>query len=264
MLQLMNDTKTFGGNKMIEIYDQKIGEIPLLEIVQNDLRETTLPTVIYYHGWTNVKERVLAHGYEIARQGIRVLIPEALYHGGRSDGKPIEEHLFDFWQIVEANILELPTLVGHYSEKKLTDPTRVGVAGLSMGGITTCGLMATYPNIKAANCLMGAPDIKAFTETLLREAGKKGFKLPENIREQLAYLDRYNLALQPEKIAGRPFHFWHGTADGTVPYQNSYQFYTDNRDTEAGRNLTYTTTDDAHRVPHDISLETAQFFKNVL
>ena len=249
---------------MIEIEDSWVGKIPVLEIVPAELKDEKIPTVIFYHGWTNVKERVLANGYEIARQGMRVIIPEALYHGARSDGLDIEEHFMDFWQIILQSVAEFPQLAEHYVAKGLSDPERLGVAGLSMGGITTCALMATYPEIKAANCLMGAPNFRAFNADLMAGMEAQGIALPEGMEAALAQLNPYDLGCEPSKIAGRPFHFWHGTADQTVPFANSHDFYNQYATAEFGKQLSYTQTGDGHRVPHDICLESGAFFKAVL
>ena len=35
------------------------------------------------------------------------------------------------------------------------------------------------------------------------------------------------MSLNREKIAGRPLHFWHGTADDMVPYNLTKKFFDD-------------------------------------
>lgn len=250
---------------MIEIYDRVIDGVPLLEVVDSALKDETLPTVIFYHGWTNVKESVLVHGFEIAKKGFRTLLPEALYHGARSDGTPLtDDRLLDFWEIIQQSIDEYPQLVAYYVNAGLSDPNRVGVTGLSMGGITTCALLATYPDIKAADCLMGSPDAVGFTESVLAEAQKQGMDLPADIDEQLKALSNLSLAAEPSKIAGRPVHFWHGTADETVPYDPTFAFYEGIKGESFAENVSFSTTDHGHKVPYAISQEAACFFKNHL
>lgn len=249
---------------MIEITDKLIGEIPVLELVMSELRHKKLPIVVFYHGWTNVKERVLTNGYEIARKGIRVIIPEALYHGKRSDGQTTEAHFLDFWKIVLTNVAEFPQLIEHYQGLNLSNPEKVGVSGLSMGGITTAAIMATQPTVKAANVLMGAPNIAVFCDHLLTQGKASGLTFPQNVAEEFAKLAPFDLGAHPEKIAGRPLHFWHGRQDQTVPFENSADFYQAYNETVFGKNISYTATDDSHRVPHHICLETANFFEKYL
>ena len=245
---------------MLEIYDKMIGEIPVLEIVQSDLRDKKLPLVVFYHGWTNVKERVLTNGYEIARRGIRVIIPEALYHGKRTDGLTLEAHTLDFWQIVKNSVEEFPQIINYYSELELVDQDNIGVSGLSMGGITTAAILAAYPDVKAGNILMGAPDFKEFGDYLATAGEQAGYQMRGEIEAELATIDAYDLGSHPEKIAGRPVHFWHGRQDGTVPFTNSFNFYEKYKEQAFGSHLSYTATEDDHRVPHDICLESADFF----
>ncbi len=250
---------------MIEIYDRVIDGIPLLEVVDSALKEEQLPTVVFYHGWTNVKESVLVHGFEIAKKGFRTLLPEALYHGARSDGQAItDDRLLDFWEIIQQSIDEYPVLMDYYVKAGLTDPDRIGVSGLSMGGITTCALLATYPEIKVGDCLMGSPDAIGFTEQVLAEAEKQGMTLPVDIKAQLQKLSALSLAENPAKIAGRPVHFWHGTKDETVPYGPTFAFYQQIREKDFAKQVSFSTTDDGHKVPYAISQETACFFRKNL
>ncbi|WP_314059569.1 prolyl oligopeptidase family serine peptidase [uncultured Vagococcus sp.] len=250
---------------MIEVYDRVIDGIPLLEVVDSALKDEKLPTVVFYHGWTNVKESVLVHGFEIAKKGFRTLLPEALYHGARNDGIPLtDERLLDFWTIIQESVDEYPVLMDYYIKAGLTDPNRLGVTGLSMGGITTCALLATYPEIKVGDCLMGSPDAVGFTQQVLAEAEKQGMVLPDDINEQLQELEALSLAENPEKIAGRPVHFWHGTKDETVPYAPTFDFYQRIQDEEFAKQVSFSTTEDGHKVPYTISQETASFFRNNL
>lgn len=245
---------------MISVYDRVISTIPVLEIVLTERQGEALPTVVFYHGWTNVKEQSLIHGYEIAKKGFRVLLPEAIYHGQRQDDKLTKEHMMDFWEIIQQNITEFPIITDYYIKAKLSDPERLGVTGASMGGITTCGLLTTYPAIKAGVCLMGSPNLTAFAQGTVAAIEAAGTVLPADTPSQLAKLKKYDLSLNPGNLAGRPIHFWHGEEDPVVPYLETFAFYEKFKGTEAGRNLSFTRTADGHRVPYQISLETATFF----
>lgn len=248
---------------MIVIERHEVEGLPFLEVVNQEIKDKELPTVFFYHGWTNCKEAVIVNGYEVARKNMRAIIPDAMFHGERSDGQSIEEHFDDFANIVMKSVDEFGIITDYLKNNQLTDRNRIGVTGLSMGGITTCAIMARYSEVKAADCLMGAPNFYEFVS----EAAKLAFEtteLPAEIEAQLPILKEYDLSLQPEKIAGRPFHFWHGTKDDMVPYEPTFAFYEKEKKSKTGAHLTFTTTDDGHRVPYKITLEMADYFSKVL
>lgn len=245
---------------MIEITHNVIAGIPVLELVDSSLKADKLPLVVFYHGWDSLKENVLVNGYELAKRGFRAILPEALYHGERSDGQPSASHYLEFWKVVQQNIEEFPVLRDYYVAEKLADPERIGVTGLSMGGITTCGIVTTYPDFKAAVCLMGSPNATDFAHEIIDNALTLGYKLPADTKNQIHLLKPIDLASAPEKIAGRPFHFWHGTSDDMVPYQPTYDFYESIKEEDYARNVSFTTTADGHKVPYSISVEMADFF----
>ncbi len=252
-----------GRSLVIQIERYEVNGLPYLEIVKEELKNKVLPTVFFYHGWTNCKESVLVNGYEVAQQNIRAIIPDAMFHGERSDGQPITEHFDDFANIVMASIDEFAVLMEDLVNRKVTDKDRIGVTGLSMGGITTCGIMATYPEVKAGDCLMGAPNFHDFVEIVAKEAFELE-ELPKELATDFLRMKEYDLSLKPEVINGRAFHFWHGLKDDMVPYQPTFDFYEEHRDTPYGKQMSFNTTNDGHRVPYSITLEMASFFANVL
>ncbi|MGX6977679.1 prolyl oligopeptidase family serine peptidase [Vagococcus elongatus] len=245
---------------MIEVHRKTIAGIPVLEVIKENYREEMRPLVFFYHGWTGTKEAVLVNGYELAKRGMRAVLPEAIFHGERKDHLETEEHFMEFWNIVLKNIAEFPSIVDAYVEMGLASKEQVGVTGLSMGGITTCGVMASYPWVKAGDCLMGTPCFVDFTQKMLAGVDEATCSSAE-VEETIAQLEVLDLSLHPEKLMGRPLHFWHGTEDDTVPYQPTFDFYLKNKSEDFGQSLTFTTTDDGHKVPYKITIEMAEFFK---
>lgn len=246
---------------MITVIAKEIGTLPVLELCQTKAQEKALPLIVFYHGWTGCKEQVLTQGYELAKQGFRVILPDALYHGQRQVGE-VTQHQLEFWQIIINSVKELPQLVSYYQDKQLIAQQKIGVCGLSMGGITTCALMATYPWIKGAVCLEGSPCPISFAKLLIENIPGIN-KLPkEFIEEQLANLKSIDLSYAPEKLAQRPMHFWHGTADEMVPYQPTKNFYDQIKNESYAKNVTFTTTPGAtHKVSYATTLEMAMKFK---
>ncbi|KRL00072.1 alpha/beta fold hydrolase [Liquorilactobacillus capillatus] len=246
---------------MIIIKSKKIGMIPVLEVVQSVKAEEELPLVFFYHGWTGCKEKVLTQGYEIAKRGFRVVLPDALYHGERLVVGKTSEHKLEFWQIIVNSIKEFPQLLAYYRETTGIKDEKIGVSGLSMGGITTCALLRTYPQITAAVCLMGSPAPCDFARALLEAIPGMEDVDPNYIEQQIKALELIDLSMNPQKIAGRPLHFWHGTSDPMVPYQPTKTFFDKIKDHSYAEKVTFTTTQDAvHKVSYETTVEMADKF----
>ena len=142
---------------MINIEKSYAGDIPFLHIAESSAAGTARPTVIFFHGFGSAKEHNLHYAYLMAEKGLRVLLPEALYHGERSEGHTERELMGFFWPTVIQSIKEAAVLKSYFEEKGLADPQRWGMAGTSMGGIVTNGALAVYDWIQAAVSLMGNP-----------------------------------------------------------------------------------------------------------
>lgn len=246
---------------MIEIDTKTITDIPVLEVVDVKKRNDTLPLVIFYHGWMSCKERVLTEAYELAKRGIRVVLPDAKYHGQRQEGE-VSSHRQDFWQIIASSVKEMPLLVNYYAKGVGIVKNKLGVSGTSMGAITTCALMTVYPQINAAVSLMGTPCPTKFAHQLIAELPGLD-KLPKDfIDEQLAQLEVIDLSMHPEKIAERPFHFWHGTADQMVPYDDDKPFFDSIQGKDYAVNTSFTTAEgQGHKVTYAAEVEMAEKFK---
>lgn len=246
---------------MITVTEKTVKQIPVLELIDAGLANEVLPLVFFYHGWMGCKEKVLTQGYELARQGFRVVMPDALYHGQRQVAGPAEEHQLEFWQIIANSVKEFPILTKAYEKSVDIYQHQIGVSGLSMGGITTCALLRVYPQITAAVCLMGSPCPVKFARKLLTKIPGMQDVDPAYVEQQLSQLAVIDLSQEPQKIASRPVHFWHGSADPMVPYQPTKDFYERIKDHSYAQNVTFTTTQGAgHKVSYPTTLEMAQKF----
>src|SRR5699024_7431300 len=171
---------------MISIKSTTVAGLPLLEIAPSGQEMNLLPTVVFYHGWTSSKESSLVNGYELAKKGYRALLPDAYLHGERKNDDSLTVKETVFWDVVTKSLRELPGLRDHYVEAGLSDPDRFGVAGLSMGGITTCAALTQFPWIKSAVVLMGSPDPVAFSKWLLSSTWVDGVEV--SLDEKAAYI----------------------------------------------------------------------------
>ncbi|AST90576.1 hypothetical protein BC6307_04425 [Sutcliffiella cohnii] len=209
---------------MIHIEKRKIKEIPLLEVYDQSIKNEKAPTIFFFHGITSMKEMNLSYAYLMAEKGFRVVLPDSLYHGER--GKRLQPHELaaTFWKIVLTNITDVNTLRKVYIEEGKIEEARIGVAGTSMGAITTLGCLTQYSWIKAAVSLMGTPSYEQFALEKLN-ALKGQITLSEvEIAEALEQLKPFDLSKKPELLNGRPLYCWHGALDKEVPVHHIQKF----------------------------------------
>ncbi|MEZ7170467.1 prolyl oligopeptidase family serine peptidase [Sporosarcina sp. OR05] len=199
--------------------------IPLLHIVDESLQNSNIPAVIFLHGFTSAKEHNLHYAYNMAKQGLRVLLPEAHLHGVRSEQLDEVQLSLRFWEIVLTSIEEMAVL---HNELQQRGVTKIGMGGTSMGGITTLGCLTAYPWIDVATVMMGAPGYVELAKAQIAQFERRGFKLPISDEDRQSLLDTlafFDMTKQREKLAGRPVFFWHGKNDTTVPYEPTFNFY---------------------------------------
>ncbi|MBM7579768.1 esterase [Jeotgalibacillus terrae] len=211
---------------MIEIHNRKIAGIPCLHIVSQQSDQSSV--IFFFHGFMSAKEHNLHYAYLLAEKGFDVVLPDAAYHGERSDGSDETVMSTRFWQIVVRSIEEFGAMKEALSDEGYAEHTLIGAAGTSMGGITTLGALKRYEWIHTAASLMGSPAYVAFAKAQIQHFEKNGFKLPmseEEVNDQLKVLEAYDLSLHPEKLNNRPLMFWHGKADTVVPYEPTYAFF---------------------------------------
>lgn len=248
---------------MITIENGIIGEIKVLEIVKKEQSKLELPTVFFYHGWESYKERVLEEAYILAKANFRVVLPDAFKHGERKTEKNISPLLF--WEVVKHTIDEFPSLVDYYINTGKTNSERVGVSGLSMGGIITSGIINQYDWVHSAAVLMGSPSPVKFTEWLITNKFDE-FELEEpTVKTQLKQLESISLNLSPHNINERAIYFWHDLNDNIVPAKFTKRFVEKYKGTHYGENLSLELSKGlGHKVPGEIIHKMTNFFEKQL
>ncbi|KMT59748.1 lipase/esterase [Listeria fleischmannii 1991] len=241
-----------------KIVKRKIKDIPVLEIVDKTKVDHKLPLVIYYHGWQTSKELVLTQGRKLASQGFRVCLPDAPNHGERHQNVSSVISL-TFWNSVQGNLAEYEYLRDHYVSQGITSNLFVG--GVSMGGITTCALLTHHTEITAAASIMGEPSPLHFRMRTIERATERQIKLPSDYGDLLSWQDRYDLAENPETLAGRPLYIWHGTEDYKIPIESVQTFVKKNQNQAHGARIQFEIgTNEGHLVQIPIMDKVAQFF----
>lgn len=210
------------------IKEEQWGTIPILHIVEDEFNEQDIPVVIFLHGFTSAKEHNLHYAYNLAKKGVRVLLPDAHLHGERDERLDEVQLALRFWEIVMTSIEELVFMHKELRSRGLVTTGKVGVGGMSMGAITTLGALTIYEWIDASIVMMGAPGFVELAKAQIEDFEQVGYKLPvtdaEKVQlfEGLAMLD---LTKKSETLRKRPIYFWHGKKDPTVPYKPTYKFY---------------------------------------
>ena len=202
--------------------------IPFLHIVEDNSEQQELPVLIFLHGFTSAREHNLHYAYNLAKKGIRVLLPDAHLHGVRDQNLDEAELSLRFWEIVMTSIEEVNVLQDELKKRGLVTTEKISVGGTSMGGITTLGSLAIYEWVDAAIVMMGAPGFVELSKAQISQVEAKGFKLPitEEEKHQLFnQLSMFDLTKNPSALNGRPVYFWHGKNDPVVPYAPTYAFY---------------------------------------
>ncbi|SIT68930.1 prolyl oligopeptidase family serine peptidase [Edaphobacillus lindanitolerans] len=199
--------------------------IPLLHVYPEDGGESA-PVAMFLHGFTSAKEHNLHYAYNLAKRGIRVLLPEAHLHGVREEGLDEVQLSLRFWETVLTTIEEVGKLKAEL-QRRFPDAKKFGLAGTSMGGIETLGCLKAYDWIDTAGVMMGTPGYVNLSKAQMAQYESRGFKLPLTGGERTALLDtlaRFDLTKDRTALAGRPVYFWHGMNDETVPFKPTANF----------------------------------------
>ncbi len=206
----------------IEVRRRLIGTIPLLEVVEQTALYEKRPLIIYYHGWQTQKELVLTQGRKLAQAGFRVVLPDAANHGERKNPVSTIPSL-TFWQSIQTNLFEFSLIIDFFKQMELVDDF-IGVGVVSMGGMTTCGLLTQHPEISAAACVMGSPTYLGYRELLQVHVKKRGLSLPEDYEALTSWIESYDLMSTYPSLPKRPLFFWHGKEDEKIPYTQVEEF----------------------------------------
>jgi dienelactone hydrolase len=140
-----------------------LGEVPLL-IVRRAGATMPLPTVLWFHGLGADKELHLSELQRFAAAGFLAVGVDAVGHGERrlhdfeqqfAQPPAQREQLFN--TLVAQTVAELPGLLDALVDRGLSDPQRLAVAGVSMGGCITYGAVSRDRRLRAAVALLGSP-----------------------------------------------------------------------------------------------------------
>lgn len=198
----------------------ELAGIPILHVRARALTGPA-PTILYFHGWSSKKEFNIIPAELLAMDGFRVIVPDQIHHGERGAlpdyPKAAKTH---FWKVILNTIGEAETLKEAAMAAEWSLPERVGVAGHSMGGFISAGVLARYPWAKAAVLLNGCPCYGWAEEHYRQSAGS--FPASPALLKRLR---AYDPELLLDRVAPKPLLMQHGTADTAVPVGGVKRFY---------------------------------------
>ena len=210
------------------VKEEMWGDVPFLHIVEEELENKQVPIVIFLHGFMSAKEHNLHYAHNIAKKGIRVLLPDAHLHGARDEKLDEVQLSLRFWEIILTSIEEVRYLHEELVKRGLVMADKIGLGGTSMGGITTLGCLTVYDWINTATIMMGAPGFVQLSKAQMSQFERRGFTLPITDEERqglLHTLATFDLTKQASALNKRPIYFWHGKQDTVVPYEPTHNFY---------------------------------------
>ncbi|SER86536.1 hypothetical protein SAMN04487944_111109 [Gracilibacillus ureilyticus] len=213
---------------MIIVEKEYWQEIPLLHVVDHDKKEEPLPTLTYIHGYTSAKEHNLPTAYLLAEKGYRVILPDCLLHGERDEEITHMERELRFFDIIKQNLDDIELIYEELVSRHLVEVERFGLAGTSMGGITTAAALTQFSWINTAGILMGSPKLTSYANQLIEFTKTKVKDFPisdEQLTLIMEELKEIDLSIQIDKLFDRPLFFWHGEDDQVVPFRHAYEFY---------------------------------------
>lgn len=253
---------------MIAIKEHTIKDIPCLLVTKTEKQGEALPTLIYFHGFTSAKEHNLPLAFLLAKKNFRVILPDAYLHGARAERVSLEQFQMSFWEVVLKNIKELELIKSYLDEEGLLFKKKIGVAGTSMGGITTAAAFRKFDWIKAGAILMGSPKLMDFAQDLISVFEQEHGKRIDQAEFEPTFkeLEALDLAGDLSALAERPLYLWHGEADRVVPFHHSYSFYQEARKYYKNADLIQFSRekDRDHKVSRPAILNTVNWFNKHL
>jgi len=182
----------------------KICNAPALIVFQDSYEKAGANgTILFYHGLKACKEGNLKELRSLAMVGFLAVGIDNEGHGERLY-PDFEERLSSsdgfekfFFRMVKDTIDEIPEIIDHLIKNKMSDPSKIGICGISMGGYITYGGILKDRRIKAAAPVLGSPKWKNsimesphhypekfFPTAILSQNAGKDFTVPAGMAEE--------------------------------------------------------------------------------
>lgn len=148
----------------MKILKRHIGDAPTFLVFCDDPHKAaTKGCILLYHGFSASKAVHQKEYESLAKHGYLVVAVDNAGHGERRlpdwDVTFADENQWEanFLRLVDATIAEIPSLVDALVADRLIVEGRLGMCGISMGGIITYGALLREPRIRVATPLIATP-----------------------------------------------------------------------------------------------------------
>lgn len=207
---------------MIEIETRQVAEHHLLHAFPSGQRDTPLPCIIFYHGFTSSSLVYSYFAVALAQAGFRVIMPDAPEHGARFNGDE-QARMGHFWQILQQSMQEFTALREALRAENWLLDNRLAVGGASMGAMTALGIMTQHPEINCVASLMGSGYFTRLARTLFPPFAQDTPARQAAFARIIAPLAKWDVSQQLARLADRPLLLWHGQDDDVVPAAESFR-----------------------------------------
>ncbi len=208
----------------ILIDHRRIEDIPVLEFYNPEAIEK-LPLVLIMHGFSGRKEHCFSQGYQLAQRGYYTVSIDLYLHGEASDGEFIPAQVAPRLDEVLARSAEyIERLVSFYAGDRVADGTRIGLLGISLGGVVVYRyLPCRHPHVRTAVAqIAGAAPFWPVTIRKIMQ------HYPEfGVTEAMIAVVEQRTAAEAflEGVADFPLLMQYGQTDPIVPIQEVRRVY---------------------------------------
>jgi cephalosporin-C deacetylase-like acetyl esterase len=264
-----------------------VAGVPLLTILPEGA--THCPIVFALHGFRGDKAEVVELGYRLASAGIACISLDAAMHGNRWDDRlaqvldPTWPHVYPFAsnldaiylqiQIVEQTAADINRLITHIESDERFDTTRLGVTGVSMGGLISYYLAANHPKVTTAVPIISVPNFTQYWDDLVLEtmATEQGATALASVAEaherNTAFIRRMDPSDKLPAFAPKPLLMQLGNTDINAPKAGAIALYRQLRPYYAAypdrlQLRIYANTD--HRVTREMIADACDWFRRYL
>jgi uncharacterized protein len=127
-------------------------------------------TVLLYHGFGGIKERMAPYAGALAGAGFLAVSLDAVGHGARR--RPDFDEVFsderwdisfeatetDFLRLLDDTVAEIPAVIDDLAARDWARPDGVGVGGRSLGGCVAYAAVLADPRVRAVAPVVGSPE----------------------------------------------------------------------------------------------------------
>ncbi|WP_423363271.1 alpha/beta fold hydrolase [Mycoplasma sp. P36-A1] len=213
-----------------------------------------LPVVFFYHGWSQSSnsKRIVLLAEKLAENDFIVVLPDALMHGGRDEGK--KRKGIHLWPIITKSNDEFNDLCKYISSEFKVNKQKINIAGFSMGAITSLAIFKNYDFINSCIPIAATASPIGYSTYLIKN-DLLTYKQKKTYDNQCHHLPNIDITYDLEVINKRHLHFIHGKDDGMVNYHEDYDYYLKMKDEDYASKTTYDLLENTKHELNDQVLE---------